>query len=94
VTDWTELPEVCRQAMQAAAEKPGRYGGRYVARRYNRREDRTEFLVLEDDDPILYQDDETLDILAQVTPTKVLGVGHMRDFLAEDGKVYFPEEAG
>ena len=90
-TDWDELTAACRRAMQLAAQSPGRYGGRYVARKWNAQRQQTEFFVLDDDDPERYRDDEALDILAQVTPTKVYGIGRARHWLREDGTVWFPE---
>ena len=84
--DWNKLTAVCDKAMKLAAESPGRYGGRYVARGLTEEDG---FFVLPDDDPDLYRDDESLDILAQVTPTKVHAIGGARRFLNEDGSVDF-----
>jgi hypothetical protein len=61
-TNWDELRHACRVAMVLAAEEPGRYGGRYVARSWV--DGRTLFIVLADDDPDVYQDDDDLDVLA------------------------------
>lgn len=81
------VSEVCKQAMTAAADKPGRYGGRYVGRRYNRAERRDDVFILDDDDPELYRDDETLDLIAQVTPKAVLPMGRCRYWLNSDGSI-------
>lgn len=83
MTDWAKLTKACNDAMALASEKPGRYGGRYVARKGD------EFVVLDDDDPDKFRDDESIDILAQATPTKVHAIGRARNFLNEDGSVEF-----
>lgn len=94
-TNWGLLTTACREAMKAAAIEPGRYGGRYVARKmdygfrggnYNVR---TMFVILADDDPDVYRDDESLDILAQCMPTKVHAIGGARSYLQPDGSVVF-----
>ena len=87
--DFEELPATIESARKAAKEKPGRYGGRYVARRYNRKERKTEWFVLDDDDPDVYRDDESLDVIAQVTPTAVNAIGRARHWLREDGTFKF-----
>lgn len=87
--EFAELPAVLRQGMQAAAERPGRYTGRYVARKYDKAAERTVFMVLDDDDPDLYRDDESLDILAQCRPDKVYGIGSARNWINEDGSLDF-----
>lgn len=84
-----KLPSVHKEAMVMAAESPGRYGGRYVGRRYNQATREDEYEILDDDDPELYRNDKALDILAQVTPTKVYGIGHARYWITADGDVYW-----
>jgi len=88
MTDWTKLTEACHEAMKQATEKPGRYGGRHVARKYNRKTKQTEFLVLSDDDLDRVRD-PYLDVLAQVMPTKVCPIGGARNYLQPDGSVVF-----
>ncbi len=88
MTDYSQLPIICQQAMKLASTQPGRYGGRYVARRYNKLTKSDEFLVLGDDDPELFKDDESLDILAQATPKCILPFGQARTWLGKDGSVY------
>jgi hypothetical protein len=83
MTDWNELTEKCREAMSLAANNPGRYGGRYVARRDNR----DGFFVMDDDDPEQIPDD--VDVLAQVTPKAVYPIGRARNYLLSDGRVEF-----
>lgn len=87
--DVDAIKAACEKAMKAAATKPGRYGGRYVAERYNHKTKKRDVIVLDDDDPELYRDDETLDIFAQATPAKVYGIGRARYWLAEDGTVTY-----
>lgn len=85
MTDWTQLEIVCKRAMQAAAEKPGRYGGRHVGRRYDKAAGKTVFVVLEDDDWDLVPDD--VDVLAQCTPQCVNSIGPAARYLRSDGTV-------
>lgn len=80
--DFEKLTAVCKHAMTLAAESPGRYGGRYVARNTQ-----DEIVVLDDDDPETVADD--IDVLAQVTPDRVWAVGHARGYLNDDGSVTF-----
>lgn len=93
---WEKLPAVCKEAMRLAAESPGRYGGRYVARRYNAETQLDEFLILDGDDPEDYPEDpeDTLDILAHVAPDEVRPVGSARHWLNRDGTVDFGGGAG
>lgn len=91
MTDWSKLTQACQQAMKLAAEKPGRYGGRYVgrldAKKVNGKWIDGDFIVLDDDDPDAVP--KHVDVLAQVTPTKVYAIGGARNYLREDGTVSF-----
>lgn len=87
--EWEGLPQRLQEGMAAARENPGRYGGRYVGRRYDKKIKKTIFMVLDDDDPDLYRDDEKLDILAQCMPHKVHPIGRARHYIKEDGSVSF-----
>lgn len=89
MTNWNELTTRCHEAMKLAAKKPGRYGGRYVGRRYLKVEKRDEFVVLADDDPSTVPKD--VDVLAQVTPYTVYPIGRARFYLLADGTVSFPD---
>jgi hypothetical protein len=80
-----ELEAEISRAKQLATSKPGRYGGRYVARRYDRASGSDLFVTLEDDDPDTVADG--WDVLAQVTPSKVYGIGHARNYIRPDGTV-------
>lgn len=91
MTNWNDLTVKCQEAMRAAAAKPGRYGGRYVARRYDRVAETDVFMVCDDDDPDAYRADESIDILAHVIPTEVRPLGYARTYLQSDGTVCFPE---
>ena len=86
-TDWPQLTEACLAGMRAAADQPGRFGGRYVARRING--DQNEFHVLGDDDPNKYAADSEWDVIAQATPTEVHGIGRARCYLHRDCTVHF-----
>jgi len=94
--DAQAIKAACDKARELAVSKPGRYGGRYVAERYNPNTKRQDVIVLDDDDPDRYRDDETLDIFAQATPTKVYGIGRARHWLLEDGTVrsFLSDERG
>ena len=92
--EWARLPAVLREAMQVAAKKPGRYGGRYVARRYNRGQKRTEFLILASDDPDAYRDELDIDILAQATPDAIHAIGCARHYIHADGHLEFHDRDG
>ena len=83
--DWEQLTKACKEAMKLAAESPGLYGGRYVARSCPK----GEFIVLEDDDPDRYNNDESVDIIAHVQPDIVHPIGRARNYLKEDGSVVF-----
>lgn len=85
--DKAALEQALKDGMQAATEKPGRYGGRYVARQYDRAAKADRYLVLADDDPDLYRDDESLDVLAQCTPKTAYGIGRARHWINEDGTI-------
>ena len=76
------VSQACRDAMAAAADSPGRYGGRYVARTLD-----GEGLVICDDDPETVPDD--LDVIAQCTPDVVHPIGRAQQWLREDGSVIF-----
>lgn len=91
---WARLPGVLRLAMDLAAKSPGKYGGRYVARTYNRSAKRTEFLVLAGDDPDAYRDELDLDILAQAMPTHINAIGAARQYIHADGHLEFHEADG
>jgi hypothetical protein len=85
--DKEAVARACREAMDAAKTKPGRYGGRYVARKYDRKLGADVYLVLEDDDPAKYARKTSLDIFAQAVPDKVHPIGRARWWLNEDGTV-------
>lgn len=81
---WQELTECCREAVNMP---PGRYGGRYVGRKYDRKAKRDVFLILDDDDPETIPDD--VDVLAHVYRGKVCPIGRARYWLNADGTVDF-----
>jgi hypothetical protein len=87
IEKWNELTERCREAMAKSHTSPGRYGGLYVGRRYDRNAKRDVFLILEDDDPETVPND--IDVLAHVYKGKVCPIGHARYWLGEDGTVDF-----
>lgn len=87
MTDWTQLETVCKKAMQAATEKPGRYGGRYVGRRFNKTTRASEFVILDDDDGDEVPDD--VDVVAQCTSERVNPIGAAARYLQADGTVNF-----
>lgn len=93
---WAKLPKVLRDAMELAKIAPGRYGGRYVGRVYNRTAKRDEFVICDDDDPEKYHNDSDcdLDILAQATPTKIHPIGGARNYINADGTIEFHEPDG
>lgn len=91
---WARLPGVLRQAMETAAKAPGKYGGRYVARTYNRSAQRTEFLILASDDPDAYRDEQDIDILAQAMPDRINAIGSARSYIYPDGHLEFHESDG
>jgi hypothetical protein len=70
--------------MQEAAENPGRYGGKYVGRKYDKA-NRCDIWVILDDDPDNVP--EPVDVLVHVTPKKCYGIGHARYWINEDGTV-------
>lgn len=81
--DAGDIKAICQAGMAAAATRPGRYGGRYVARLGM---DHAEALVLlGDDDPEKYDHITDIDIFAQCVPGKVHPVGRARHWLNEDG---------
>lgn len=86
---WDKVGPTCQEAMQAAAEKPGRYGGRYVGRRYDKANNEDLLVILDDDDPKTVPDE--IDVLCHVTPGRVLPVGRMRHFMDDQGNVTFPD---
>jgi hypothetical protein len=91
-----EITNTFRQAMELAKLNPGRYGGRYVGRIYNRETKQDEYVICEDDDPKRFNEggdlfNDKLDILAQCTPTKCYGIGRWRNFVNADGSVDFGE---
>lgn len=84
--DLEALELTIREARLKASVKPGRYGGRYVARIYRPLlGDR--FIVLDDDDPDVYREDIILDVICQATPKKVYGLGHARNWINTDGTI-------
>jgi len=102
-TNWAELTERCREAMVAAKEKPGRYGGLYVGRYYDKKNKVTVFAILADDDPDTYHKEtvtlldgskmpKEFDVMAQATPKRVYPIGFARTYLLPDGTVDFPSE--
>lgn len=89
--EFADVPRVCAEAMKAAAEKPGKHGGRYVARRFNKTTQHTEWMILDDDDFELYRADESLDIVAQATPKRIYPMGPARNWLNADGSTNFKD---
>lgn len=87
--DAKAIKEACDKAMKAAAERPGRYGGRYVSRWYDRQKNVDVYEVLEDDDPEKYRGRkwEKHDIFAQVTSAQVYPLGRARYWLDGQGRV-------
>jgi hypothetical protein len=81
----TAVEDACKRARQKlAAGEMGPYGGLYVGRM-----EPTGYpvVVLDHDDPELVPDD--VDVIAQVTPAAVYGIGRARSWLNEDGTVVF-----
>lgn len=83
--NFDDIERVLAVAKVHAQHDPGRYGGRYVARQYVNGQD--EFVVLEDDDPEKYRDDENIDVIAHVTAEAAHGIGHARHWINSDGTV-------
>lgn len=88
------LQAALKAGMQAAGEKAGLHGGRYVAEQARKGtetlftpHDPPMFVVLDDDDPKLYNDRLDLDIHAHCTPTKCYGIGRARHYIMEDGSI-------
>lgn len=86
-TDWGELTKKLRQAKLEAAQHPGRYGGRYVGRRWNKRTKRSDFLILDDDDPDKIPAD--VDVLAIAKPDVIHPLGGAGRFIQPDGTIDF-----
>lgn len=80
------IRETCERAMREAAASPGTYGGRYVGRRYNRKANRDEYDVTDDDPEGPAGRDESFDIFAHVSPTEVRPMGRARYWLDARGR--------
>ena len=50
--DFDAIEKKLKEGIAVATLHPGRYGGRYVGRRYNKFKQETEKLVLDDDNPM------------------------------------------
>lgn len=87
--DATQVKAICDAGRQAATEKPGRYGGRYVARISEKVNGqwRERYEVLPDDDPALCDSPawRKWDVFAQCTPDTVHPIGPARRWLNSDG---------
>jgi hypothetical protein len=86
--DLDAIEATLAKAMQLAAEKPGKYGGRYVGRRYDKKANIDRYVICDDDDPEGPESqDQTLDIFALARPDDVFGLGHFRYFINRDGTI-------
>lgn len=94
--DFTTIEATLKQAMADAKIKPGRYGGRYVSRRFDKATKRDVYEVMKNDDPRTKDAQNiNIDILAQVMPTKVIPIGRARYWINQDGTInreYFGEQ--
>lgn len=86
---FADLEHYLKLAMTLAGERPGRYGGRYVAWLENSalKPHCGAWVILDDDDPDKYRHIVILDIVAYVTPYRCYGVGRARHWITEDGTV-------
>ncbi len=86
--DFDVIDATLKQAMAAAKESPGMFGGRYVARSYDKKAGKDIYTVLSTDDPeskaVRRRD---IDILAHAHPDKCYGIGHSRAWINPDGTV-------
>jgi len=83
-----ELEKALADARKAATEKPGPYGGRYVARRYDRKAKKDVYIVCKTDDPNGKESkDDSLDILCHVRPDACYGIGFARNYVNLDGTI-------
>ena len=86
--DLEQVEAMLKNGMEAAREKPGRYGGRYVSRRWDKKQQCDVYEVLDDDDPEKVRDKKRdWDIIAQCLPSKVYGIGGARHWINLDGTV-------
>lgn len=85
MTDWNDFTSKAKQAMQLAKTKPGRYGGRYITRHYDKKTKQDVISIHDDDDPETLP--EELDALAHARPDGISGIGRMRHFINSDGTV-------
>lgn len=76
-----DFEALCVAAMNVSRRNPGKYGGRYVA------EYKGNIILLTDDDPELYRENEDLDILAHCNPEGCAGVGRMGPYVNKDGSL-------
>jgi hypothetical protein len=94
--DLDRIELTLKEAMAAAGIRPGPYGGRYVARRWDENARETVWFVMSTDDPESVEaKDPKADIHAHVLPNKVWPVGRARYWINEDGTVkrsYFDEK--
>jgi len=79
--DLHAVEAACKAAQEAARQRPGRYGGRYVARD---NDGIVEVLTHDDPDRL---DRDHWDVIAHCTPEAVYPVGRARYWLNDDGTI-------
>jgi len=94
--DKLAIQQTIKEAMGLAASNPGPNGGRYVGRKYNKKTQKGEYIILETDNPdelhaMKDWKSNKLDVFAHVLPTKCYGIGYARNWLNQDGTVHFED---
>ncbi len=84
--DLDRIEAVIKEAMALARTKPGLYGGRYVARKYDAKNKKDIYFVMETDDPDSKEaKNPKADILCHAQANKVYGIGFARNWINLDG---------